>query len=128
MVTERLIRKTLRRLAKQRVAMILQPGNAWVIEQAVSDGESPDISAALRTCHLRGWVTPEMNAVPETSIGPNGELLKNTQGIAPIYRLTEAGWSVIHRSQAWVISTFIVATASLIATIISLCLTLRVGQ
>jgi hypothetical protein len=66
--------------------------------------------------------------VNNISIGSNGELLKNTQRIAPIYRLTEAGWSFIHRSQAWVISTFIVATASLIATIISVYLTLSVGQ
>jgi hypothetical protein len=64
MITERLINKTLRRLAKQRVTMILQPGNVWVIEYAVSEGESSDISAALRTCHLWGWVAPEMNAVP----------------------------------------------------------------
>ncbi|MFN8411724.1 MAG: hypothetical protein U0Z26_05000 [Anaerolineales bacterium] len=107
--------------------MILQPGDVWVIEYAVSEGESPDISAALRTCHLRGWIALEINAVPQASIGDNGELLENTQGVAPIYRLTEAGWSVIHRSQAWVISTFIVATVSLIATIVSIYLTLSGG-
>jgi hypothetical protein len=31
---ERTIRRTLRQLAKQRVRMILQPGNFWVIDNA----------------------------------------------------------------------------------------------
>lgn len=128
MVTEHLIRKTLRRLAQQRVTLILQPGNAWVIEKAVSEGENRDIAAAIRTCQLRGWVVPVVNAVTEYSLGPNGELPKDPSGVAPIYRLTEAGWNVIHRSQTWVISTFVVAAATFIATILTVYLTLHTGQ
>ena len=128
MVTEHLIKKTLRRLSRQRVALILQPGDAWVIEKAVSEGENRDIAAALRTCQLRGWVAPEVNAVPRFSLGPNGELPKNPRRVSPIYRLTEAGWNVIHQSQTWVISTFVVATASLIATILAVYFSLHTGQ
>jgi hypothetical protein len=125
MVTERLIRRTLHRLAQQKVALILQPGNVWVIERAVSEEENPDIAAALRTCQLRGWVAPEANAVPQYSLESNGKLPKEPRSVAPVYRLTEAGWSVIYRSQAWVFSTFIIATATLLATVLGVLLTLR---
>ena len=54
MVTERQVRQTLRRLARQRVAFILQPENVWVVERAVSEDEGKDVAAALRTCQLRG--------------------------------------------------------------------------
>ncbi len=50
---ERFIMKTLHRLSRQRVLLILQPGNAWVIENVVSE-ENEQVAAALRTCHLRG--------------------------------------------------------------------------
>lgn len=51
---ERHIRQTLRRLARQRVALVLQPGNIWVIEYAVPENEETD--ATLKTCYMRGWV------------------------------------------------------------------------
>jgi hypothetical protein len=37
---ERFIRQTLRRLAKQRIALIAQPGDCWVIENAVIDTDA----------------------------------------------------------------------------------------
>lgn len=36
------IYRILRRLAKQRVRLVLQPGNVWVIEYAVPDDEETD--------------------------------------------------------------------------------------
>jgi hypothetical protein len=37
--------------------------------------------------------------------------------IAPIYGLTEGGWAVLNRSHAWVLATFAVSFASLIASL-----------
>jgi hypothetical protein len=34
-LTERAIGQTLRKLSRQRVALILQPGGIWVIERAI---------------------------------------------------------------------------------------------
>jgi hypothetical protein len=123
---ERLIRKTLHQLARQRVALILQPGNAWVVENAVADNDEA-VAAALRTCQLRGWAAVEVSAVPHGSLTPSGDLPRGpiADRISPIYRLTEAGWNVIHRSQAWVLATFAIAAATLLATLASLFVVVR---
>ncbi len=120
---ERFIRKTLRRLSQQRVALVLQPGNVWVIEKAVS--ESEEVVAALRTCNLRGWVEVHSNAVPRGELTPEGKLPEGLpmSGVAPVYKLTEAGWNVIHRSHEWVVATFVVVTITLIATILGIFIT-----
>ena len=122
---ERFIRKTLRRLSQQRVALILQPGNVWVVEKAVSEGEGEEVAAALRTCNLRGWVEVHSDAVPHGSLTPEGKLPEGplTSGVAPVYKLTEAGWNVIHRSHEWVVATFIVVTITLVATILGIFIT-----
>jgi len=119
---ERFIRKTLRRLSQQRVVGILQPGNFWVIEKAVSEEEGERVIAALRTCNLRGWVEVLSNAVPHAKLTPEGKLPEgfSMSGVAPLYKLTEAGWSVIHRSHEWVVATFIIVAITLIATILSI--------
>lgn len=102
-----------------RVVGILQPGNMWVIEKAVSD-ENEEIAAALRTCTIRGWTDTLSNAVPRGKIEKteNGlQIPANFSGIAPMYKLTEAGWNVIHNSHRWVIATFLIVLITLIATI-----------
>lgn len=121
---ERFIRKTLKRLARQRVGLILQPGNVWVVEQSVTEAEEW-VAEALRTLYLRGWVEIVSDAVPQAEIGPDGQLpdAASPQGVAPIYRLTEAGWSQIRRTHMWVLLTFAAALASLIAALVGLWLT-----
>jgi len=69
---EQFILSVLRKLARQRVALILQPGNVWVIEKAIQRND--DVDEALRTCHLRGWVEPIENAIPKIRLGPDGLL------------------------------------------------------
>lgn len=64
--TERRIGRTLRRLSRQRVALILQPGDIWVVERAVSD--DVETEAHLKTCQLRRWIETVSNA------GPRGRL------------------------------------------------------
>jgi len=120
---ERFIRKTLRRLSQQRVVGILQPGNVWVIEKSIDEGDK--VVAALHTCNLRGWVEVLTNAVPRYKLTPEGKLPQDFRisDVAPMYKLTEAGWNVIHRSHEWVVATFVVATAALIATILGIFLT-----
>ena len=79
-----------------------------------------DIDAALRTCHLRGWVEPVSDDAIPTGLAENlqtgrGPLFDKTQ---LIYRLTDSGWNVIHDNHSWVVATFIVAAAALIASIL----------
>ena len=120
---ERFIREILHRLSRQRVALILQPGNVWVIEKAVSEGEGEEVVAALRTCNIRGWVEILSNAVPRGKLSPNGRVPEELAGVAPVYKLTEAGWNVIHRSHEWVVVTCFFAAATLIATLIVVLIT-----
>ena len=113
------IRKTLRRLSRQRVVGILRPGNIWIIEKSPLEDEK--VEAALRTCHIRGWVEPLANAVPKGRLTKEGKLPDEMiSDVGPIYRLTEAGWDVLRRIHGWVIATCIIAFVGLIATVISL--------
>lgn len=95
---ERTVCRTLGRLAKQRVRMVLQPGNYWVIDRAMSHDDETE--AALLTCQMRGWVEPLHHAVPSAQLSPTGGLPPNFSfdKLETHYRLTSAGWSVIHRS------------------------------
>ena len=93
------IRRTLRKLGRQRVALVLQPHNVWVIENAVPDDEDTD--AMLKTCHMRGGgVEPLEHAVPRGQLTPEGALPQgNVFTVGRLYRLTDSGWAVINRSQ-----------------------------
>lgn len=121
---ERFIKSVLRKLARQRVALI-GPGNVWVVEKAVSGGESEE--AALRTCHMRGWTEVLADAVPKGALAPDGTFPadKPFSHHAPIYRLTDSGWQVIHRTHGWIVVTCLVAFVALFATIFGLVVTLR---
>ena len=92
------IYRTLKALSKQRVALILQPGNVWVIEKAIPDSETKEEN--LRTCHLRGWVEPIVNAIPKGKLAPDGSLPSGDifTEQTPLYRLTDSGWNAIHRT------------------------------
>ncbi len=111
------IRRTLRALARQRVAIVLQPGNVWVIEKAID--ENSDTDAMLKTCYLRGWVEPVEDALPKGRLTPEGNLPDRNifDEIGPVYRLTDSGWSVINRSHQWFMMSIFVAVLALIATL-----------
>jgi len=70
---ERAIRRALRALARQRIAVILQPGNVWVIEQAPDD-QDVRLVEAIRSCYLRGWADVLPEAVPQRPAWPRGGL------------------------------------------------------
>lgn len=92
------IYRTLKAVSKQRVALILQPGNMWVIERAIPDDEVTE--ANLRTCHLRGWVEPIENAIAKGNLTEDGRLPQGNvfNRYGPLYRLTDSGWNAIHRA------------------------------
>jgi hypothetical protein len=92
------IHRILRRLSKQRVELVLQPGNVWVIGEAVPDNEEND--ALLMTCHMRGWVEPLKDSVPKGRLNPDGTFLNGQlfQSQGPLWKLTDSGWSAINRS------------------------------
>jgi len=109
------VHQTLRKLAKQRVRLVLQPGDYWIIDRSIPEGE--DTRAALLTCQMRGWVEPLHHAVPHAKLAPDGSLPPNINfnEMQTVYRLTSAGWSVIHRSD-------LIATCALLVSAMSLSL------
>ena len=106
------IHKILRRLAKQRVKTVFQPGNIWLIEYAVEDNEETD--ALLKTCFMRGWVEPLKDSVPMQKLGPDGSLPKGNlfESHAPVWKLTDSGWAIIQRRHFFMILGLIVALTS----------------
>lgn len=108
------IRRILKKLARQRVALVLQPGNVWVIENAVADDEYTD--AALKTCYMRGWVQPLKDSIPKGRLLPDGSLppgeLFDHSG--PLWRLTDSGWSVINRAHEWTLIGILIAALTLV--------------
>jgi hypothetical protein len=112
---ERTIKRTLRNLAKQRVRVVLQPGNYLVIDRAIARDD--DTEAALQTCQMRGWVEVLHHALPSAQLGPAGELPANFPNFEKAetlmqYRLTSAGWSVIHRSDLIALCALLIAVMS----------------
>jgi hypothetical protein len=117
--TERFIRKTLRQVARQRV-VASAPGGAWVVRSDVlSDAQT---QAALRTCHLRGWLEVEPQGVSSRWLSKEGQLppKEGVRYAEPVYRLTGAGWNVLDRIHGWVVATAVIASVTLVAAVASL--------
>jgi hypothetical protein len=91
---ERSIRRNLRLLSRQRVRVILQPGNVWVIDK--SPRWTAEREEAWLTCYLRGWIEPLHSAVPTAELRDDLTLPDRMQGTKTMYRITEAGWNVVH--------------------------------
>jgi hypothetical protein len=115
---ERTVRRTLRQLAGQRVRIVVQPGNFWVIDNTGSRGE--DHHAALLTCYMRGWVEPLEHAIPHAMLPSDGRIPPDFKfGEAETqYRLTSAGWSAIHRSNTIAIVALLISTLSFTVVVI----------
>jgi len=113
---ERFIRRTLKKLSRQRVVGVFQPGNVWVIEKSPVIDEK--VETALKTCHLRGWIEPIFDAIPKGQLTKEGKLPDKLSGAGPVYRLTEAGWNALNRIYGWIIATWLIAFVTLIATIV----------
>jgi hypothetical protein len=98
--------------------MVLQPGNVWVVENAIGDDEDAD--AALKTCYMRGWIEPLSNSIPKGSLNkdgtlPTGELFQRT---GPVWKLTDSGWAAINRAHEWtLIGVLLAAIGALVAVV-----------
>lgn len=111
---ERRIRKVLAGLARQRVALILQPHRVWVIELALT--RTNEVEADLMTCLMRGWIEPLQENMPMgdldlTNLGAGPPPFSRTE---TLYRLTEGGWNALNRMHAWTAAGVLVAVAALI--------------
>jgi len=73
MTREYQIRRILRKISKQRVALILKPGDVWVIEKALKTDEK--VEAYVATCLMRGWIEILENSVPSRDLTKDGQLL-----------------------------------------------------
>lgn len=112
---ERKVRRVLRGLARQRVALVLQPGNVWVIECALEHDD--DVEAQLRTCLMRGWVEVLQEDMPVGKLTatfelPSGPLFTDRNHL---YRLTDSGWAALNRAHAWTLVNTLFAAAALVA-------------
>lgn len=113
------IRRVLKKASRQRVALVLQPGNVWVIENALEDTEETD--AALKTCYMRGWVEIMENSVPKGRLTAEGGLPQGRifQSNGPIWKLTDSGWAAINRIHEWtLIGIFLAAVSVLVAVVL----------
>lgn len=115
---ERQIRRVLSGLARQRVALVLQPHRLWVIEKALQ--RSDDVEALLMTCLIRGWIEPLQENLPTGSLTddlklPSGPMFTREE---TLYRLTEGGWSALNRAHAWTAAGVILALVTLIFSIV----------
>lgn len=122
---ERQIRKVLAGLARQRVAIVLQPGGVWVVEKALQRND--DTEAALATCQMRGWVEALHDDMPVGDLDPN-----NLPASPPpftrtetTYRLTEGGWAALNRAHAWTLVGIIVAVVGVALAAIPIALALK---
>lgn len=115
---ERRIRKVLTGLARQRVAVVLQPSGVWVIEKALQRDD--DAEAALATCLMRGWVEPLHENMPMADLDPNNLPLAPPPftRTETTYRLTEGGWAALNRAHAWMLVGILIAVLSLVATVL----------
>ena len=115
---ERLIRAALRAIARQRVALILQPDNVMVVENSAPDAEWFDL--AVQTAHIRGWVEILHDSIPVGSVRfeGNNPIISQPREMKQkaMYRLTEGGWAVINRVHTWVVATFLISLLTLIVT------------
>lgn len=116
------IKRVLRKLAGQRVAMHLAdptggPG-IWVIEKAVMHDDETD--AIMMTCWMRGWVEPIEKAMPRGKLNLDGKIPPGQMfdSVGPIYRLTDSGWTVIRRAHGLLLFGNLVALLSLLATVL----------
>jgi hypothetical protein len=113
------VRRTLRRLARQRVVTVLQPYNVPIVERGVPDDEETE--AALLTCYRRGWVEPMGDPLPT---GTTLDFLE--RGDAPLtkmvqhYRLTDSGWSEINKRDRIAVLTLVITAVGVVVAVLAL--------
>ena len=112
-IREKQIRRALRAVSRQRVAIVLQPGNVQVVERSPPREEWFELG--VRTCLIRGWVEVLHENMPTGQVQMQGNIPGLPRQMTPEthYKLTEGGWAVLNRSHAWVLATFLVSSIGL---------------
>ncbi|HHC6471119.1 TPA: hypothetical protein ACN359_004547 [Vibrio parahaemolyticus] len=89
--------RVLKKVARQRVAMILQPGNVPVIERAIRRDE--ETKTFLLTAQIRGWVDVLHDNMPTGKVDSNGNMMSDPALTSKEthWKLTDSGWAVIQR-------------------------------
>ncbi len=118
----RSVKQALTAIARQHVTMIL-PGNVPVIEN--SPPRTEQFEAAVLTAHIRGWMEILHEGTPtgQLEFQAGKPILPDRLERQTHYRLTDAGWAVIHNTQTWIIATFVVSLLALLASIVAVVVT-----
>ena len=88
--------RLLKKVGRQRVTMILEPGNVPVIERAISRDEKT--KGLLLTAEIRGWVEVLHEALPTGQIDQDGRFNEQPfQSLETHWKLTDSGWAAIQR-------------------------------
>ena len=119
---DRQVKRALRAIARKRVAMVLQPGDLQVVERSPPREEWFELG--VRTALIRGWVEVLYEGMPTGTLQLLGNVPQMPNSMAPTthYKLTEGGWAVLNRSQAWIFATFMVSVVGLLVSSASLVL------
>lgn len=120
---ERQVRRVLRAISRQRVAMVLQSRSVPVVES--SPPRDGWFESGVRTCLIRGWLAILYADLPTGIVETHGNTQLPPTEMIPLthYRVTEGGWAVLNRSQGWVIATFLISGIGLAVGIASLVIT-----
>jgi len=97
LIYELKIHRLLKKIARQRITMILEPGSVPVIERAV--GHDENTKALLLTAQIRGWVEILHENMPTGQINDDGSINSEQpfQSIENHWKLTDSGWAAIQR-------------------------------
>ncbi|MCU8075891.1 hypothetical protein [Shewanella sp. SM29] len=89
--------RVLKKVARQRVAMILKPGNVPVVERAI--GRDEETKTFLLTAQIRGWVDILHEDMPTGKIDENGKMNMEQpfESKENHWKLTDSGWAAIQR-------------------------------
>ncbi|MCX2760076.1 hypothetical protein OQJ65_17215 [Vibrio sp. Sgm 22] len=89
--------RVLKKVARQRVAIILEPGNVPVVERAI--GRDEETKTFLLTAQIRGWVDVLHENMPTGKIDGDGNMLSDQPFTSKEthWKLTDSGWAAIQR-------------------------------
>ena len=108
--------QVLKMVARQRVVMILEPGNVPVVERAI--GRDEETKTFLLTAQIRGWVDILHEGMPTGKIDENSNMNieQPFDSKENHWKLTDSGWAAIQRRyQLSVLSISIAIIGALVA-------------
>lgn len=76
----------------------------------------------VRTALIRGWVEVLHENLPTGAVQMLGTVPQLPRSMTPEthYKLTEGGWAVLNRTQAWLLATFMVSAMGLVVSAVAL--------